>query len=69
MKTAEIRYKTKPGGSGAGRIPTTDISDFLKNKFKQRLEARVEIDGWIVGEVLKDPDGRWTWYVEREYYD
>ena len=67
MKTALLRYTTKRGGSGMGYVSTEGIEQFVKKQFKNRIYSSVEVDGYIVGEVCKNPDGKWTWYFESEY--
>jgi hypothetical protein len=71
MKTDErvnIFFKTKRGGGGAGVIPVSEVSQFLNKQFRQRLSARVEHENRVIGEVMKNPEGKWTWYCESEFY-
>jgi len=67
MEAALIRYKTRRGGSGMGYIPISEIENYIKKQFKQRLKTIIEFDGYIIGEVCKNPDGKWIWYLESEY--
>jgi hypothetical protein len=62
----EIRYETKSGGSGLQKVQTNEAAKLaLIKKHKERLTARVEINGITIGEVYKS-NGHWNWYIDSE---
>lgn len=60
------RYETKQGGSGMQPISSNkECADFLKKKSEQRLVARIEKNGIVIGESYKsDSDTNYYWYID-----
>ena len=62
----KIRHSNKRGGSGIITVPTNERAKTeLLKLFKQRLTARIEKNGIVIGEVYKI-DARWNWYLDTD---
>jgi len=62
----QIKHKTKRGGGCVHTLPTNNaVMEQIIKLFKQRLDARAEKDGIVIGEVYKI-NGKWNWYLDTQ---